>query len=461
MVSRRANIPAMPIRWAMLAALALGAAACTFDTSGISLAQPDPGLDLTAARDHAVDAPAPDRAAPGKDRGGPRKDKGKPPGDRSKPPVADRSLPPDKKRPPDLQQPDRLLLPDATSCPKGLKKCGGACVNWNKDNKHCGGCNRPCAPGQHCSMGKCCKSGFVRCGSVCVNTSTSSANCGKCNNPCKAGYQCTGGFCCPKGFLRCGGKCVDPKTNPKHCGSCNFSCPSGQVCEKGACCPKGYLNCSGVCADPKWDPNHCAKCGAKCPANHNCIKAKCCVKGETNCGGACVNTTMHPQHCGGCNKACPNPKVCTGGVCGGGGSVAGCASGTDTQVFQGGMRGCKGKLAFNKRATLCAAGFKVCSAEQWVLLRGSKAPSHNYWTDDVLYTFGVKINGNFYCVVDHNYQSWKYCSSSVPMRVCAGQSDPLGNKCNWTWCGYYKPQPHDYFGGCSDNKTAGTLCCVK
>jgi hypothetical protein len=46
-----------------------------------------------------------------------------------------------------------------------------------------------------------------------------------------------------------------------------------------------------------------------------------------------------------------------------------------------------------------------------------------------------------------------------PMRVCAGTGpDPEGNVCNWAGCGYQQTTVPDYFGGCSGNSTAGTLC---
>jgi len=58
----------------------------------------------------------------------------------------------------------------------------------------------------------------------------------------------------------------------------------------------------------------------------------------------------------------------------------------------------------------------------------------------------------------------------TPMRVCVPGSGPeaygdgvfdrLGNSCNWTDCGYEDiPPPNYFYGGCSGDPTAGTLCC--
>jgi parallel beta-helix repeat protein len=52
------------------------------------------------------------------------------------------------------------------------------------------------------------------------------------------------------------------------------------------------------------------------------------------------------------------------------------------------------------------------------------------------------------------------------MHVCTGSggnvTDPEGNTCSWTGCGFNTVSPNQHFGGCSgsaDNQ-AGTLCCT-
>jgi Stigma-specific protein, Stig1 len=43
----------------------------------------------------------------------------------------------------------------ATSCPRGLSECAGTCVDTGSDSAHCGGCDRPCEPGEGCVGGSC------------------------------------------------------------------------------------------------------------------------------------------------------------------------------------------------------------------------------------------------------------------------------------------------------------------
>ena len=426
-----------------------GFAACTFDTSGIALGPGGPASDLKRPPDGKVDAPR-----PGKDL---KKDQPAKPTDSSKPPTKDKFVKPDTVKPPDSKPDDLFLIPDATKCPGNLKKCGPACVNTYQDNKHCGFCFSPCPTGYACSKGMCCPNLATNCGGKCVMTAQNDAHCGVCNKACAASEACTNGHCCAKGQRYCAGACVDLKTSTKHCGFCGNTCPTGQVCKSGACCAPGFVNCSGSCADLQWDPQHCGACKNACKPSEACSGANCCPIGETNCNGTCYNTSANAKNCGGCGKVCPATEACVNGVCGGSGTTTGCAAGSDDQTFSGGMRGCKGKITFAKRADLCSAKFRVCSAKEWVSLRGSTAPKNNYWTDDALYSYGY----NHACIVIHKQHSWTYCSSTTPMRVCSGGTDPLGNKCNWTECGYNKTTPHDYFGGCNNNHTAGALCCPK
>jgi hypothetical protein len=133
----------------------------------------------------------------------------------------------------------------------------------------------------------------------------------------------------------------------------------------------------------------------------------------------------------------------------------GCAAGAADQLFQQGMRGCKGTVSFANRATLCSSGFRVCTAAEWVARRGGVAPTYNYWTNDVLYASGM--DGD--CSVDLTYQLGDWCDGTNPMRVCVGHSDSLGNQCNWTGCGFNSRTPSEHFGGCQSNPTAGALCC--
>ena len=436
--------------WFPLLLLA-GLSACTFDPSGVPFSASGPYPDLKGSKDFKpTDAPK-----PGKDL---KRDKPGNPTDSNQPPTKDKFVKPDAAKPPDIKITDLFLIPDATKCPGTLTKCGPACVDINQDTKHCGGCFQPCPGGYLCSKRMCCPFMSTNCGNKCVMTAQNDAHCGGCNKPCTTPKQaCTNGHCCDKTERYCAGACVDLKTDSKHCGFCGNSCPTGQVCKSGACCAPSFVNCGGACADLKWDPNHCGICNNKCKPNHGCSGSLCCPAGETNCNGTCYNTSANVKNCGGCGKACSATEACVNGVCGGSGTTTGCATGPDDQTFSGGMRGCKGAVSFAKRADLCSAKFRVCAAKEWVSLRGSTAPTYNYWTDDKLSYYGS--DGNCAALI---YQSgYHNCSSSSPMRVCSSTKDGLGNVCNWTGCGYYKRKPNDYFGGCNGNLTAGTLCCPK
>ena len=135
---------------------------------------------------------------------------------------------------------------------------------------------------------------------------------------------------------------------------------------------------------------------------------------------------------------------------------SGCASGSNSQVFAGGaMVGCAGSVYWSDRDTLCASGWHTCAASGWVEQRGGVNPTHNYWTSDALRYNGwdtgncwVQLEGGNRCAPE-----------SAPMRVCAGYSDPEGNRCNWFNCGLNAAAPNEFFGGCNSNFMAGTLCC--
>ena len=41
------------------------------------------------------------------------------------------------------------------ACPLGLQHCGELCFDWMSDERHCGGCDRPCGFDQNCFQGTC------------------------------------------------------------------------------------------------------------------------------------------------------------------------------------------------------------------------------------------------------------------------------------------------------------------
>jgi hypothetical protein len=84
------------------------------------------------------------------------------------------------------------------ACGTGYGICGQSCVDHQFDPKHCGECDKACAAGQVCSLGKCglvCLGGSTMCGSKCVDPMHDPAHCGKCDSKCLDGQACVGGFC--------------------------------------------------------------------------------------------------------------------------------------------------------------------------------------------------------------------------------------------------------------------------
>jgi hypothetical protein len=122
------------------------------------------------------------------------------------------------------------------------------------------------------------------------------------------------------------------------------------------------------------------------------------------------------------------------------------------------MVGCAGHVTYANRATLCASGFRVCSAVDWNTYRGSTAPTHHYWTSDVLYAGHNDSDGD--CAVSTTHHTGDWCDNVRPMRVCRGDShyDAENNHCNWIHCGL-ETHSNQYFGGCNDDTYAGALCC--
>jgi len=130
-----------------------------------------------------------------------------------------------------------------------------------------------------------------------------------------------------------------------------------------------------------------------------------------------------------------------------------CADGTVEETFTGGLVGCAGRVAWADRRILCGWSYRPATAAEWVA-NGGVAPQHDYWTNDDLHFDGVGSS----CTVS---LTAPYACTGMPMRVCTAAAspgtDPEGNRCNWTNCGLNDYNPR-FFGGCSGNSTAGTLC---
>jgi hypothetical protein len=124
------------------------------------------------------------------------------------------------------------------------------------------------------------------------------------------------------------------------------------------------------------------------------------------------------------------------------------------QSFGRGVVGCAGRVTHANRTSLCAAGFRPLHAVYWKTAHGAVAPTHHYWTNDELRYSGT---GSGSCSA--TFASGTSCPAGQPMRVCAATAtDPEGNQCNWINCGFDGGTTPDFFGGCSGNATAGTLC---
>ncbi len=150
----------------------------------------------------------------------------------------------------------------------------------------------------------------------------------------------------------------------------------------------------------------------------------------------------------------------------------GCAAGVVAQELFGDVYGCAGSVGYDDRAELCADGYLPASAAEWVAARGDAAPTYHYWTDQNLHYRDNGTDDTGSCAVgtrDTDFGS--VCQT--PMRVCASETpeafdatDPLGNSCTWSGCGYGTVTPNEFFGGCSSNFVgevnvgvlAGTLC---
>jgi parallel beta-helix repeat protein len=142
------------------------------------------------------------------------------------------------------------------------------------------------------------------------------------------------------------------------------------------------------------------------------------------------------------------------------------ASVAPAQIFSSNVQGCSGTAAFANRATLCAPGCRVASADEYVVNQGGLLPTHNYWTDDALRFSSASGSCGAGCGPNNCFASMgstytSPCAATRPMRVCAAtQPDPETNTCTWTGCGYNSIAPNESFGGCSGLKDgqAGALC---
>jgi hypothetical protein len=139
-------------------------------------------------------------------------------------------------------------------CTRSRKRCGNECVNTKTDDKHCGGCNKRCAPGHSCQNGRCiskrgCKAGQNFCNAanpalcddtldcVCITDLDGTPRCsdftdGVCSD-CTSNAGCPDGFVCFKATgpnCNCGGQ---PGSNGNACVRANCGGVSGSGTGRG------------------------------------------------------------------------------------------------------------------------------------------------------------------------------------------------------------------------------------
>ena len=122
----------------------------------------------------------------------------------------------------------------------------------------------------------------------------------------------------------------------------------------------------------------------------------------THCG---IDANTPDQFFGGCSGNTFAGALCV--------PNQGCADGSVEQDFGKGMVGCAGAVTFANRDTLCAPGYQPATSAQWVSNRNAAAPTHDYWTDDLLKFSGT---GPSACFVSTTVGF--DCGATTPMRVC-------------------------------------------
>ena len=238
-----------------------------------------------------------------------------------------------------------ISCPD--DCPFSMFCGNGVCESWENCSTcsiDCGSCppspycgDGVCSAGETCSScpqdcGSCppsdrpsCPSGMTRCAGTCVDTSSDPSNCGSCGIRCQDAQICSNGICvCPSGLELCNGECVNPLYDPDNCGSCGNKCILG-VCINGQCqlnCPEGHYFSNGQCIPFTICSVGQIQCGSTC-----CLQTQSCDQntltcyppicqvGKTQCGYDCVDLSSDINNCGSCGNSCPAGKICKDGIC--------------------------------------------------------------------------------------------------------------------------------------------------
>jgi hypothetical protein len=167
------------------------------------------------------------------------------------------------------------------SCPEGMTRCSGTCVDTTGNQAHCGACNHACGPEEACVDGECsaeCPAGQTLCSGSCVDLLSNPVHCGECGNACDSSWVCSAGNCvqeCSSGLSNCGGTCVDLQGAEEHCGSCFNPCEPGEECVEGTC------TCVPDCEGRECGPDGCGdSCLPGCGESETCNSDGMCEPGS-------------------------------------------------------------------------------------------------------------------------------------------------------------------------------------
>lgn len=104
-----------------------------------------------------------------------------------------------------------------------------------------------------------CEANELACGGACIDPQRDNDHCGQCDLPCTGGLVCGNGMCaegCPTGQELCGGTCTDTQTDADHCGTCDNACAADQECREGSCQVRCDVGLTSPVTDPwgyQWD----------------------------------------------------------------------------------------------------------------------------------------------------------------------------------------------------------------
>jgi len=216
------------------------------------------------------------------------------------------------------------------------------------------------------------------------------------------------------------------KNNLGKCGPWAVVCSADEECESGICD-------SGQCTELRCNQNDDCPLSGSCEStselgvSHGCTDAN---------GGGVLNVQRFYTN--------PNQAL------------------SSAKMF-----GCSGEVTWQDRATLCAPGFHVCDASEYVNLNtDNERPLYNYWTDDDLGYRGAVAGGmppSGACTVGTGSAYIPCPTGKGPMRVTTDNTtDALGRQVDIIQCGLGGSVQNKWFGGCgttTSNNKAGTLCC--